>query len=59
MAHANAGGGNAVGGGGDAVAVGGGVCRIEAELGRRVRRCLTTAFFMQAAERQPSGESVC
>ena len=43
---------------GDGVdAVGGGaVSRIDAELGRQVRRCLTTAFFMQAAERQPSGE---
>ena len=50
------GGGDVVGGGGDAVS-GTAVCRIDADLGRQVRRCLTTAFFMQAAERQPSGAS--
>ena len=50
------GGGDVVGGGADA-ASGTAVCRIDADLGRQVRRCLTTAFFMQAAERQPSGAS--
>ena len=45
-----------VGGGAASAAGDAGVQRVDADRARRVRRCLTSAFFMQAAERQPSGE---
>ena len=31
---------------------------IDEEIGRRVRRCLSAAFFLNAAQRQPSGEYI-